>query len=171
MAKRYQINEGQKKELEEARRKNKNKTIESRLKALILRAEGESYLDIAKVTGFHPTYISKMVSVYCNQGLAAIVENHYKGNRRNMSIEEEKAFLETYKAKAEQGQIIEVSGMKKDYEEKVGHTIGGSQIYYVLHRHKWRKLLPRSKHPDKASDEAIEASKKLKIQSQRPLAN
>jgi transposase len=87
-----------------------------------------------------------------------------------MSLEEEKSFLEMYKAQAAQGQLVEVGTIKKAYEEKVGHSIGGSQIYYVLHRHKWRKIMPRSKHPNKASDEAIEASKKLKTQSQRPLA-
>ena len=32
----------------------------------------------------------------------------------------------------------------------------------VLERHGWRKVMPRSKHPQKASDEAIEASKKIK---------
>ena len=47
------------------------------------------------------------------------------------------------------------------YEEKVGHPIGNSQIYRVLHRHNWRKVMPRSKHPNKASEEVIEASKKL----------
>ena len=88
----------------------------------------------------------------------------YGGNRRNMSEAEEEAILSDFKKKAEQGQIIEVSAIKAVYEEKVGHTIGGSQIYRVLHRHKWRKLMPRSKHPNKASDEAIEASKKLTLE-------
>lgn len=91
--------------------------------------------------------------------------NHYGGNRRNMSIEEERAFLEPYKKQAEQGHLTEVSAMKRAYEDKVGHTIGGSQIYYVLRRHGWRKVMPRSKHPNKASDEAIEASKKLTLPS------
>jgi len=82
-----------------------------------------------------------------------------------MSISEEEAFLSQYKKQAEQGQMIEVSSMKAAYEEKVGHTIGGSQIYYVLARHNWRKVMPRSKHPNKASDEEIESSKKLTSES------
>lgn len=32
----------------------------------------------------------------------------------------------------------------------------------MLERHGWRKVMPRSKHPQKASEEAIEASKKIK---------
>jgi len=164
MAKRYKISEDQKTELKTARKANKNKNVENRLKALELRSEGKKYAEIAVMTGFHPSYVSQLVSIYCNQGLSAIVENHYGGNRRNMSLEEEKAFLETYKAQAAQGRIVEVGAIKKAYEEKVGHSIGGSQIYYVLRRHDWRKIMPRSQHPNKASEEAIEASKKLRIQ-------
>jgi transposase len=158
---RYQINEDKVTELEKARKENKDKNIERRLRALLLHAEGKSRSEIADKTGFVKTYISELVAKYCNNGIMAIVENKYPGNRRNMSLEEEKALLDGFRDLAEQGQVIEVSDIKKAYEEKVGHTIGGSQIYYVLRRHGWRKVMPRSKHPNKASDEAIEASKKL----------
>ena len=80
-----------------------------------------------------------------------------------MSFEEEAAFLEQYKKLAEQGEIVEVSEIKRAYQEKVGHSIGKEQIYRVLARHGWRKVMPRSKHPNKASDEVIEASKKLTL--------
>ena len=82
-----------------------------------------------------------------------------------MSVEEEAALLEPFQAEAEKGQIVEVSQIKAKYEEAVGHRIGGSQIYYVLARHGWRKVMPRSKHPKKASEEVIETSKKLKQKS------
>jgi len=164
MSKRYTISEDQKAELKAARKTNKNKNVEKRLKAIVLRGEGRKSAEVGMITGFHPSYVSQLVSRYCNEGLSAIVENHYVGNRRNMKLEEEKSFLETYKAQAEKGQIVEVGVIRKAYEEKVGHTIGGSQIYYVLQRHKWRKLMPRSRHPKKASDEVIEASKKLRTQ-------
>jgi hypothetical protein len=36
----------------------------------------------------------------------------------------------------------------------------------LLARHGWRKVTPRGKHPDKASDEAMEASKKLKLSTE-----
>ena len=48
------------------------------------------------------------------------------------------------------------------YQKAVPHKIRDMQIYSVLHRHGWRKIMPRSRHPKKASEEAIEASKKLK---------
>ena len=79
-----------------------------------------------------------------------------------MSYEQEAELLARYEESAAAGQIVETSEIKKAYEEKVGHRIGGQQIYLVLARHGWRKVLPRSKHPKKADDEAIEASKKLR---------
>ncbi|MDD7306221.1 MAG: winged helix-turn-helix domain-containing protein [Peptoniphilaceae bacterium] len=78
-----------------------------------------------------------------------------------MSFEEEEEFLKQFEEKAEKEQIITVKVIEKAYIEKVGHSIGGSQIYYVLKRHGFRKIMPRSRHPKKASDEVIETSKKL----------
>ena len=157
----YRITTEQKQEIEHARKVNKNKRVENRLRVLVLRAEGTELNEIAKITGYSRSNVNKLIATYCKEGIGAIVENHYAGNRRNMSLEEEAALLETFKQKAEQGQIIEVSEIKAAYEAKVGHSIGGTQIYYVLRRHGWRKVMPRSKHPNKASEEVIETSKKL----------
>lgn len=79
-----------------------------------------------------------------------------------MSEEEEASLLAPFREKEEKGQVVEVSEIKASYERAAGHRIGGSQIYYVLRRHGWRKVMPRSKHPKKASEEVIETSKKLK---------
>jgi hypothetical protein len=78
-----------------------------------------------------------------------------------MTFEEETAFLAEFSGKAEKGQMVDVREIKLKYEEKVGHKIGSGQIYRVLNRHNWRKVKPCSRHPKKASPEAIEASKKL----------
>ncbi len=144
-----------------ARRQNRDKQVDKRLQALEMQAMGIKAKEIAETTGFHPAYISQLMAKYRDGGIEAIAGNHYGGNRRNMSFEDEAALLEPFHQKAELGQIVEVSEIKAAYEKAVGHTIGGTQIYYVLRRHGWRKVMPRSKHPKKASDEAIDASKKL----------
>ena len=162
----YHISEEQIGELEKARKKNKDKNVEKRLKALLLCAGGKKRGEIAQETGFEKTYISKLVSKYYNEGIASIVENHYPGNHRNLSFAEEEALLEPFKKAAEKGQIVEVSAIKRAYEEAIGRPLKShGQIYYVLKRHGWRKVMPRSKHPNKASEEAIEASKKLTASS------
>lgn len=94
--KKYKISAEKQAELIEARKANKNKNVERRLKALILKAEGKKNKEIALVTEYHPSYVSQLVSAYCNQGLGAIVENHYAGNRRNMSLAEESELLDFF---------------------------------------------------------------------------
>jgi len=128
-----------------------------------LRGEGMKNKDVAKKLDTSPKVVSRWVSAYNRLGIDALMGGRYKGNRRNMSFEEETEFLSGYERLAESGQIIEISMIGRAYEERVGHRIGGSQIYRVLARHGWRKVMPRSRHPKKASDEAIEASKKLTI--------
>ena len=122
---------------------------------------------IAKKLDTSPKVVSRWVSDYCNNGIESLMGGKYGGNRRNMSVAEEEAILEPFKEAAEAGQIVEVSAIEAAYEAKAGHTIGGGQIYRVLQRHGWRKLMPRSKHPKKASGEAIEASKKLTPESRK----
>jgi transposase len=158
---RQEIAQEQKAELEVARKANKDKNVEKRLRVLVLRSEGKSNKEIAEKTGYSVSRVSAWVSKYCKQGLDAVIENRYKGNRRNMSFAEEVELLHQYKEQAERGQLVEISVIKAAYEEKVGHAIGSAQIYRVLHRHGWRKVMPRSRHPKKADAEAIEASKKL----------
>ncbi len=161
----YRYTEADRAIISEARKANKNKRAEKRLQAMELRASGMSSSEVAEATGFNAAYITQLTRKYREGGIEAISGNHYGGNRKNMTREEEAALLEPFLEKAQKGQMVEVSAIKAIYEEKVGHTIGGSQIYRVLHRNNWRKVMPRSKHPKKAGDEAIEASKKLKTES------
>ena len=78
-------------------------------------------------------------------------------------IEEEKeaAILEPFRKQAEAGKLVEISEIKAAYQREVNHPISEAQIYYVLHRQGWRKIMPRSRHPKKADEEVIETSKKL----------
>ena len=92
----------------------------------------------------------------------SIAGNHYGGNRRNMSFEEETTILAPFRERAEKGEMVEVIEIAKAYQSAVSHPVSKGQIYCVLHRHGWRKVMPRSRHPKKASEEVIEASKKLK---------
>ena len=155
----YRFEEEDKQAIRDARRKNRDKNVERRLHALELRAEGRTGKEIAEITGYNPWYVSKLAAKYHAGGLEAITGNHYGGNRRNMSFEEEEAFLEQFVDDADGGRLTDVSVIKAAYDEKVGHKTGRGQIYYVLHRHGWGKKMPRSKHPKRAEPEAVEASK------------
>jgi len=160
------ISQEQMEEIRRARKANRNKRVEKWLQVLEMRGEGKTRQEIQAATGFSGVHISSIVKKYSDEGISVITGSHYKGNHRNLSFEEERQLLEPFRVKAEVGQIIEVSEIREAYIRKVGHDIGGSQIYYVLKRHGWRKVMPRSQHPNKATEEAIEASKKLNPRSQ-----
>ena len=165
MASMYVFSEEEITAIEKARKENKDKRVEARLKALVLRAKGATAKEVSEATGFHPASVTRLVAKYRDHGLEAITGNHYGGNRRNMSVEEEAAILAPFRERAEKGEIIEVKEIEAAYQAAVDHPISVSQIYFVLHRHGWRKIMPRSRHPKKASDETIEASKKLSPES------
>ncbi len=162
---RYIFTEEEIAEIQEVRRKNRDKNVDRRLKALELKATGRTGEEIAELTDYNPGYISKLAAKYRKGGIEAITGNHYGGNRRNMTYEEEAELLEQFIDVADGGHITDVWAIKAAYDEKIGHETGHGQIYNVLHRHGWSKKLPRSKHPKSATPEAIDASKKLTPES------
>lgn len=161
MASKYKFSEEEIKAIEQRRKENKDKRAEARLKALELRAKGANAKEVAEATGFHAAYVTQLVAKYREHGLEAISGNHYGGNYRNMSVAEEACILAPFKERAKKGELVEISEIAKAYQSAVDHPVSRGQIYFVLHRHGWRKVMPRSRHPKKASEEEIAASKKL----------
>jgi len=62
---------------------------------------------------------------------------------------------------------VDTSEMDATYQEAAGHKVNSGQIYRVLNRHGWRKVMPRSRHPKKASEEVIATSKELTKKSRK----
>ncbi len=121
MPKSYQFSREQKTELEAAKKANKNKSIDKRLEALLMRASKVKREEICKRTGFCKQYITDLTANYHKNGISAITGNHYKGNRRNMSNQEEAALIARFEEQAQKGQIVEISAIAAAYEEIVGH--------------------------------------------------
>ncbi len=94
--------------------------------------------DIAEMLEADPRMVRKWVRQFLQVGIEALVPTNKGSRPPKLTYEEEEAFLNAFKEKAE-----------------------SVQIYRVLHRHSRRKIKPRSRHPKKASPEAINASKKL----------
>lgn len=148
VASRYRFSEEEISAIREARRANQRKQVKARLKALELRAQGQSAREVADATGFHASYVTQLVAKYRAGGLEAICGNHYAGNRRNMTVEKEAEILASFKARAERGEAVEVKEIAKAYQEVVDHPVSQGQIYVVLRRHGWRKVMPRGKGAD-----------------------
>ena len=104
--------------------------------------------EIASHTGTTVSMVHQVISSYNRLGIGA-VETPGKGSRRRqyLSLEEERAFLAPFFDQAEQGEIATAGEIKRAFEAKVGHEVDESTIYRLLHRHGWRKLMPRPRHP------------------------
>jgi transposase len=163
MPKTYTISKEDITRIEAERRNNRDKQVDKRLHAVVLRGQGKTNDEISARLGTSTDVVSRWISAYAKSGTKALLPKVQKKRPKNMSFEEEAKILAEFEAKAESGQIVEVSEIKAAYQEKVGHEIGSGQIYYVLKRHNWRKIKPRSRHPKKAAPEVIEASKKLTL--------
>jgi transposase len=165
MPKTYQVTAEQGAEVARARKKTKDKQTDQRLHAVQLRGEGKKNEEIAERLETSTDMVSRWVSQYMKGGIEALQPKKRGGNHRNMSIEAERELIARFEEQAKAGQVVEVSEIKRAYEGMLGRKISSGQIYYVLARHKWRKIKPRSQHPKKANPEAIEASKKLTVRS------
>ena len=85
-----------------------------------------------------------------------------------MTAEEEKAFLAGFEEAAKRGQVTTVDEIAAAYDEATGKEHESkSTVYYLLHKHGWRLITPETAHPGKATDEEIEASKKLTLSWRR----
>src|SRR5260370_15639626 len=104
--------------------------------------------EIARHCGVSKATVHDVISTYNRLGVAA-VETAGKGGRRReyLTLEEEKQFLAPFFAQAESGEIATVGLIPAAFEARVGHEVDDSTIYRLLHRHGWRKLIPRPSTP------------------------
>ncbi len=62
MGRKYQFKEAETVAIEQARKANKDKRAEQRLKALELRAKGKSGEEVSQATGFCAAYVSQIAA-------------------------------------------------------------------------------------------------------------
>lgn len=94
------------------------------------------------------------------------METAGKGGRRRqyLTLEQEKTFLAPFFTQAERGEIATVAHIQHAFEAKVEHEVDDSTIYRLLHRHNWRKLMPRPRHPQ--ADPQVQDQFKTKFPAQ-----
>ena len=142
----------------------KNANLYRRMEAVALRGEGLNNEQVAAITNYHKKRVSQLVSLYVAEGLPALAHEGRKGgNHRNLSVEQEQAFLDEFRKEAEKGHIITPAEIKTAYDALTGKETKDTFIYAVLRRNNRRAVMPRSRHPKKASEEEIISSKKLTI--------
>ena len=136
MGKSYKVTIEDAKMLREAADRKESRRFCKRLLAVALRGEGKSNREAGEITGFHPSYISHLVSIYANHGMAALASDGRKGgNHRNMSSEEELEFLKRFEAKAEKGHVANAKEIALEYDKATGkERKSKSTVYYLMHK-------------------------------------
>ena len=149
-------------EIKLAEQATQNKRVSKRLQVLMLRYEGKKDREIAEKLDYDRKRISQLCAEFKRVGLLEYARHKYGGNRRNMTDTEEKEFLSQFEEAAKDGKVTTISDIAAAYDEVTGkERESKSTVYYLLHKHEWRIITPQTRHPGKASDEVIEASKKL----------
>ena len=116
--------------------------------------------EMALHTGVSPTTVHRIIARYNRLGPAAI-EQSSKGGRHHdyLTIEQERALLQPFFARAERGEIATAEPIHQAFEAEVQHAVHSDTIYRLLHRQGWRKLAPRARHP-KANQQEQDAFQK-----------
>lgn len=161
MNKQYKITSEQAEELVSVLKDKSLAKYHLRVQAVFLRSQKKTLKEIAEITGYSSNYISLLSKKYQEKGLESLITDQRTSNNRLMTEEEETVFLSQFIKQAEQGEIITVKEMHVKYQEVVGKETSSWGFYRLLKRHNWRKLMPRPRHPKKASAQEIEARKKL----------
>jgi transposase len=158
----YKINAEEARQIREKMKEIKKVGAYRRLQAVALRGEGKKNKEIAKITGYNADWVGQLSKIYSIGGIESLVEDGRKGgNHRNMSESEEEQFLSRFKSAAEKGELTNINDIATAYDEATGKEHESkSTVYYLLHKHGWRELVPQRVHPGKASEDVIEASKK-----------
>jgi transposase len=125
--------------------------------------------EIARHTGVSVTTVGRVISAYNRFGIAAL-ETPGKGGRRReyLTVEQESQFLSPYFVRAEAGEIATAGEIKQAFETRVGQEVEESTIYRLLHRHGWRKLMPRQRHPKANAHEQASFKKTFQQLSRQP---
>ncbi len=119
-----------------------------RIQMVLLREKGMTQPAIAAVLGVSLSTVNRAHMAYDHGGLKALKPKPNGGrNHENMTLAEEKALLTRFARVAGAGEMLNIHDLKAAYEKTIGHATSDSTIYNLLHRHGWRKLMPRPFHP------------------------
>ena len=96
---------------------------------------------IADMVGFSIQTVRDVHSSFIKHGEKALFVKN-KGGRmiENMSLKDEKTFLESLQQEGALGQILEINNIHQKLITNLGRAVPKSSTYNLLHRHGWRNL-------------------------------
>jgi len=119
-----------------------------RIQMVVLRESGMTQPAIADVMGVSLSTVNRAHMAYDHGGIKALRPKPNGGRKHeNMTLAKEKVLLARFAKAAGAGEMLNIHDLKAAYEKEIGHETSDSTVYNLLHRHGWRKLMPRPYHP------------------------
>lgn len=116
--------------------------------------------EIASVLGVVTTTIYKWVQIYNNEGAEGYDYIGAGGRRHSLlSLSEERNILEELSELSESGSFINAFKIREKIEKQIQQKVSKNYVYDLLHRHEWRKIIPRPSHPKKDKSKQEEYKK------------
>lgn len=137
------------KEIRKMLKDAKNKWEHRRIQCVLLRVSQKLTAEkVGEIVGIHTASVWRIWSRYLKGGMKAIV-GEKRGGRYHVSLteKEEKAMLKPLKKRAAEGQLVTIREVHEAVCRKSGVKRALSTTYRLLHRHGWRKVMPRKLHP------------------------
>src|ERR1700686_2321739 len=136
-------------------------TQRERIQMVLLREGGMTQPAIAAAMGVSLSTVNRAHMAYDDGGIKALKPRANGGRKReNMTVAEEKTLLARFVHAAGAGELLNIHDLKTAYEKAIGHPTSDSTVYNLLHRHGWRKLMPRPFHPKRNLGAEIDFKKK-----------
>jgi len=125
---------------------------------------------IATLVNLSVHSVYKIVERYNLDGPASI-NTKAKGGRRRalLSTDVEQSLIGSFEDLASKGKLKTANDMRSIVENKVGKSVSDDYLWDLLHRHGWKKKMPRPHHPKRSLRDQKEF-KKNSPKSWRPSA-
>jgi transposase len=119
-----------------------------RWQSIFLTGKGLQADMVAEYVGTTTGTVHQWIYLYNHDGPEGFMLRGRGGRRSGLlSLDEESALLAQVQPLAGKGRIVTAFAIKTQIEEKIGKSVSKDYLYDILHRHGWRKVMPRPQHP------------------------
>lgn len=134
-------------------KQEKSAGVLRKMQAVYLGAIHTSTEEIIRITFYKKGYIRQLWTYYRQKGEKLFINKKTEIRSRSyLSKKEEKQFLKPFFGVANKAGILIVSDIHQALEKRIGHKVHLHTAYNLLHRHGWRKIVPRAYHPKRDSE-------------------
>ena len=141
-----------------------------RWQSLYLTSQGLPAQQVADYVGVSPGTVHQWIFQYNHQGPESLKLQGRGGRRFGLlTFPEEATLLESLRSQAERGQVVAAFSLRALVEKKAEQAVSKDYLYDLLHRHGWRKVVPRPQHPQADSKKQAVFKKNFRSWWEPPL--